>query len=304
MKKNYTEKYIKEMIEDRVFPKAPEIKELFSLDHLVAGSMLKRNGEENVADCALDINEQGILLVFIEDEQSDKEVVFHHFEFSEIQGIQVKKRMIFRHIILQFKDGRNYVFQCIKQNTNRLPYQKEHLDAFISILEAQNLHDMNNKVHRQNVKSNRKMAFVYISTLILFLAAAMFLTLNAFPNSMIAMIIITIGAGIIHFIVFILGFLLIYMKKDRPFAKEFNPIMKEYKESQDAEKLLTQLLAIKSEPKNQDSKNTFYLTLSTAFHENNQTEQALETLDKVQTTNEKEIEIVEEQRRVLGEGRE
>lgn len=241
MKKKYTEKYIIEHIEDRVFPNAIEEKETFTLEHIIAGSILKRNGADYRVDCVLDINEHGILLVFIEDISEDKDVFFHQFDFADIQGIKIKNKSFFRRVTLQFKDGRNYVFEFIKQNTSELPNQSEHLKSFISMLEEKNLHDMDNAIHKQNVKSNRKMTFSYIVTLIVLLATAMFFSLNVFPNSMVAMVIIIIGTGIIHFVIYLLAFVFIFTKKDRPFVKEFNPIMKEYRENENDEELLINL---------------------------------------------------------------
>lgn len=299
MKKRYTEKYIKEVIKKRVFPKAPEEASAFSLDHLVAGSIIKRNGADFRVDCALDVNEHGIFVVYMEDVQSDKEVVFHQFAFSDMQGIKVKNRRFFHNVTLQFKDGRNYVFEFVKQSTSQLPNQSENLQTFISIVQEQNLQDMDNDIHKQNIKSNRKMAFSYITTLVIFLVVAMFFSITVFPNNMFLMVITIIAIGMIHFVFYMIGFIFLYTIKDRPFVKEFNAIMNEYKNDENVEKLLTNLLNMNSQPNTQDSKNTFYLTLSTALHENNQTEEALAYLDKVQTTNEKEIEIIEEQRRVL-----
>lgn len=298
MKKNYSEKHISEVIEDKVFPKASKEKATFTLENLIVGTIIKRNGEDFKVDCALDSNDEGILLVFIED-MKDEDISFHHFKFSDIQGIQVKNRRFFRNITLQFKDGRNYVFECMKKNTTYLPNQKDHLEAFINVLESKQLHDMENDIHKENVKSNRKMAFSYIVTLVLFLIAGMFFSFTVFPNSFVAMVIILILTGVIHFVFYVFGSLFLFTKKDRPFIKEFNAVMEEYKKDEDTERLLTNLLNIQSEPETQDSKNTFYLTMSTALHENNRTDEGLEYLDKVQTVNEKEIEIIEEQRKVL-----
>lgn len=299
MKKNYTEKYIIGIIEDRIFPKAPEEAKAFSLKYLVAGSILKRNGADFRVDCALDVNDEGIFVAFIEDVHSDKEVVFHSFKFSEIQGIKVKSRKYFYNVTLQFIDGRNYVFEFVKQSTKQLPNQGEQLESFISILQEKNLHDMDNIMHKQHIKSNRKMAFSYIITLVIFLIAAMFYSVAAFPNNMFWMIISIIVTGMIHFVFFMLGTVFLYTRKDRPFTKEFNRIMDEYNENSNVEDLLTKLSNMNNKPGTRNSKNTFYLTKSTALHENNRTEEALLCLDDVQTTNEKEIDIIETQRRML-----
>ncbi|HLR14228.1 MAG TPA: hypothetical protein VK144_00255, partial [Bacillota bacterium] len=161
------------------------------------------------------------------------------------------------------------------------------------------LHDMENEIHKEHVKSNRKMAFSYVATLLLFLIAGMFFSFTVFPNSFVAMVIVIILTAIVHFIFYIFSSLFLFTKKDRPFIQEFNAVMDEYKENEDTEQLLTHLLNIQHEPKNRDSKNTFYITLSTALHENNRSEEGLEYLDKVQTVNEKEIAIIKEQRKVL-----
>lgn len=298
MKRNYSGKHIREVIEDNVLPKASEEKALFTLEHLIVGSTLKRNGEDFKVDCALDINDEGILLVYIED-MKDEDISFHHFRFSDIQGIQVKNRWSFQNITLQFTDGRNYVFECMKKNTTHLPHQSEHLEEFIDVLESKQLHDMENEIHKEHVKSNRKMAFSYVATLLLFLIAGMFFSFTVFPNSFVAMVIVIILTAIVHFIFYIFSSLFLFTKKDRPFIQEFNAVMDEYKENEDTEQLLTHLLNIQHEPKNRDSKNTFYITLSTALHENNRSEEGLEYLDKVQTVNEKEIAIIKEQRKVL-----
>lgn len=298
MKRNYSAKHIRETIEDKVFPKASEVKSVFTLEHLIVGTFVKRNGQDYKVDCALDINHEGILLVCIEN-MEDEDISFHHFKFSDVQGIQVKNRWFFRNITLQFSDGRNYVFECMKNNTRYLPEQSEHLAQFIDVLESKQLHDMDNEVHKRNVRSNRKMAFSYVSTLLLFLIAGMFFSFTVFPNSFVAIVIILILTGIIHFIFYVFGSLFLFIKKDRPFLKEYNAVMDDFKKYEDSEQLLANLLNIQSEPKTQDTKNTFYLTMSTALHKNNRTKEGLEYLDKVQTVSEKEIAIVEEQRKAL-----
>lgn len=299
MKKKYTEQYIRNLIEDRVFPNLSGDEERFSLNHLVAGSIVKRNGSDFRVDCAIDVNEQALLVVFLDNVQSDEEVIFHQFHFAHMQGIKVKRKGLFQKVTVQFKDGRNYVFELANHQTKQLPNQRENVQSFITILEAKNLHDMTNKIHKQNMKSHRKMAVSYVATLIAFLIAAMYFSVNVFPNSMFLMIVIVIGSGIIHFISYMIGYVFLYTRKDRPFVKEFNAILQVYQKNHNVEELLRQLENMKTKPKTPDSKNTFYLTMSTALHENNRTKEALACLDQVQTTSEKEIEMIAEQRNVL-----
>src|SRR5699024_1058302 len=165
MKRNYSGKHIREVIEDNVLPKASEEKALFTLEHLIVGSTLKRNGEDFKVDCALDINDEGILLVYIED-MKDEDISFHHFRFSDIQGIQVKNRWSFQNITLQFTDGRNYVFECMKKNTTHLPHQSKHLEELIDVLEIKKLYDIENDILNEQVKHINKMVFTIIHTLL------------------------------------------------------------------------------------------------------------------------------------------
>lgn len=299
VKHRYTEDYLKEVIEQRVFPHAPEEEDAFSLEHIVAGSVIKRNGSDYRADCVIDTNSSGMLVVFTGNIHSDEALLFYHFRFSDIQGIQVKKRISFYHVIVQFIDGRHYVFECAKQDTKERPNQANNLQKLIAIVEDQQLNDMNNDIHKENVTSNRKLEGSYIITLVVFLLAALFSSLKIFPSSMVAMVITVIVAAVAHFIVYSIVSIFLHTRKDRPFVKEFNEVMKEYNEKKDMKRLLDDLTNIKHEPKTKDSKNTFYLTISTALHENDRSEEALASLNQVQTLDEQEMKIVEEQRKVI-----
>src|SRR5699024_12838361 len=105
---------------------------------------------------------------------------------------------------------------------------------------------MENEIHKEHVKSNRKMAFSYVATLLLFLIAGMFFSFTVFPNSFVAMVIVIILTAIIHFIFCIFSSLFLFTKKIRPFIQDYNAVMDDYTENKDTVQLFKHSLTLQS----------------------------------------------------------
>ena len=227
----------------------------------------------------------------------DKATGYHHFKFADMQGIQVKEGSIFNKIILQFFDGRNYVIRVNKRDMKHLPNQHENSKKIV------NLRDMDNEILKKNKKENRLMGFNYVITLVIFLSVAFYFGFKYIQDSFILMVVLIIGTGILHFILFIIALLYLSIRKDRPFKKEYETVMKKYRETDDAYELFENLSNLKNKPKSVDTSNAFNLSMSTALYRTNQLDEAFVYLNAIETSDEIFLKAIEEQRAVF-EGKE
>ncbi|WP_106498199.1 hypothetical protein [Lentibacillus sp. Marseille-P4043] len=297
MKIRYTEELLKDVIQQQIFPDAPEEISAFSLDHLVIGYLKKANGEKSHVSCVLDVDKHGILAILMDGFRADKAKGYQHFKFADMQGIKIKKGMLNYFITLQFTDGANYVFQVTKRSMKHLPNQNRNMEYITSVLNEQNLHEMKSTIYKKKVMENKIISSIYIVTLILFEIIAVNLSLDYAPNNIFLMIIIVISAAIIHFILCMIAALFLDMQKDKHFAKEYNQIIKAYQETNNAEVFLNELTSMKNPPKEIQSANAYYFSMSTALYKNNRIEEALSYLDEIQTTDRDLQKTVEEQRK-------
>lgn len=290
------EELLKDIIEQEVIVHATEELADFSLNHPVSGYLKKTNGENAVLDCVLDVNEDGILAVLISSFRTDKIKAYQYFPFTDIQGIKIKKGILHYHIRLQFKDGKNYVFQVMKRRTKHFPNQVQHLEYMVSVLHGQHLTDMDNHLYQKKVIRDKIFAAIYIVTLLLVEIIALFFSYNYNSNNMFLTIGIVILAAIIHFILCIAVSLYLDKRKDKHFMREYNQFMKRYSETESAEVLLNSLTNMENPPKTTQAANAFSFSMSTALYKTNRKEEALFYLDKIKTPDKEFQKAVEEQK--------
>jgi hypothetical protein len=302
MKLCYTEDLLKDVIEKQIFPHAPAEVAAFSLDHLAIGYLKKTNGEKSRLNCILGVNEYGILAVFMGNFRIDKATGFKYLEFSKMQGIKVKKSVFFYYITLQFIDGTNYVFQIMKRNNKHLPNQHRNIQYIISVLDNQNLNDMPNSIYKKRVIQGKIMESIYIMTLLSFEIIMLILLIKYASDSIFLILVSIILTAIVHFILFLVAALYLDIRKGRHFAKEYNHIIKAYRETDNAETFLSDLSSMENPPKTAQSANVFHYSMSTALHKNNRKEEALSYLDKVDTSEKDFQKVVEEQRELIEDG--
>ena len=216
MKTRYTEKLLRDVIEQQVFPNVPEEFADFTLNHLVTGFLKKANGEKtSLVNCILDVNEHGILAVLMDRFRADKVIGYQYFKFADMQGIKIKENALFCYITLQFTDGSNYVFQVTKRGNKHLPNQSSNIRYINSFLSEQNLNDMDNRIYRKNVIRNRVSASLYIITLLIFEIIALALIFKYAPDSTFLMVVFIISAAIIHSVLYLLVTLYVDKRKDK-----------------------------------------------------------------------------------------
>lgn len=147
------------------------------------------------------------------------------------------------------------------------------------------------------------MGFNYVITLVVFLSVALNFGFKYIQDSFILMVVLIIGTGILHFILFIIALLYLSIRKDRPFKKEYETVMKKYRETDDAYELFENLSNLKNKPKSVDTPNAFNLSMSTALYRTNQLDEAFVCLNAIETSDENFLKAIEEQRAVF-EGKE
>lgn len=301
MSTKYNEQDLKQMIEDKVLPNLAANRASFTLDSLILGTLKEINGSEYSQAYALDINHNDILIVSLFRLEKNKEANFEILNYEEIQGIRIKKKIPSYEITLQFKDGRNYNFELLKRATNEYPYQHNRIKAAIDILESKGLKDMDNKIHKRNVRNNRFMTAAYVITLFTFGFAFIIYFENLIKKSYFFVLLISIIAFIVHGILFFISTLFIHRFRNRSFMNEYMPIVKEYEVNGDARQLLEDLTNMQAKPKTVDANNMYYYSLSTALLKNNREKEALACLDKVDQSKDQMRTLVGEQRTLIEE---
>ncbi len=299
MKLLYNEEGLKSAIREQIFSYAPQTVTAFPLERLMMAQLIKQDGERLLKGCVLEVKDDAILVVWMDSFRADKTQGFTLFHFSEIQGIEMKSGKLNDRVTLQFKDGRKYVFQIRKKSSKYLPNQAENLAHSLAIMESKNLHDMKNKHYKKNRIKHIITLLFYIPTLIIFGLIALSLWDSFASDRLPLMYIFVIGAGIIHFILFMAATFLIEHLWDRRFKKEYQLILREYERTQNARLFLEELSNIRHKPKTDFNKAAYYFSMSTALHKNGRTEEALDHLDKIRTTEQVMREMVNQQRLVL-----
>lgn len=303
MKFVYREADLRKTIFEQVFPDAPEEITKFGLEHIALGQIIKIDGENTLKGCVIEADENGLLVVLMHHFKVDKAIGYQYFKFANIQGIKVKEGMLFYKLTFQFFDGKNYVIRVQKRNTKHLPNQHENIKIIVDKLHDQNLRDMDNEILKKSKKEKRILSFFYVTTLIIFLGFALNFGFKYIKDSFLLFLIIIIGTGILHFVVFMFAVLYLTNRKERPFTKEFNAVMNTYRETDDAYQLLENLSNLKNQPKTQEASNAFNLSMSTALFRTNQLDEAFDYLNAIDTKDENLLKAVEQQRAVF-EGKE
>lgn len=297
----YREADLKETIFEQIFPNASEEVTKFNLEHIAVGQVIKIDGEDILKSCVIEADDSGLLVILMHSFKVDKAIGYQYFKFANMQGIKVKESMLFYKLTLQFFDGKNYVIRVQKRNAKYLPNQHENSRIIVDALHNQNLRDMDNMIVKKNKKEQRIRNFYYVTTLIIFLGFALNFGSKYMENRFLFTLMIIIGTGILHFVLFTLASLYLMFRKDRPFTKEFNSVMNTYRETDDAHQLLEDLSNLKNQSKTPEAANAFNLSMSTALYHTNQLEEAFNYLNAIDTTDEELLKAVEQQRTIFEE---
>ena len=75
--------------------------------------------------------------------------------------------------------------------------------------------------------------------------------------------------------------------------------MREYQKTNDEKVFYNKLKNIKKKPITEDLKNTYYLSMATAEYKNNKYEEALRSLDKIQTDDKHILKVIEDERKTI-----
>lgn len=289
------------MIQDKVFPHLAPNAISFNLESLMQAKLLKLNGSDSYQSYAVEINQDGILIVSLYRLEESENINFEILNYNEIQGIRIKKKIPSYHITFQMEDGRNYKFELLRNSTNKFPDQQDDLNDAIKILESKDLHDMDNKLHKANIRQDRFRTFTYVVTLLVFGFSSILIFENFIKRNIFFVFLLVISAFIVHGILFLISSLFIYQLRNKSFLKEYMPIVKAYEENEDAKQLLEALTNMEAEAKTVDANNMYYYSLSTAFLRNDQEKEALACLDKVDLSKGQMRKLVAEQKKIIEE---
>ena len=111
----------------------------------------------------------------------------------------------------------------------------------------------------------------------------------------ITQVVFVILFGIIYYVIN----LFIEKILERNFCIEYNKIMREYQKTNDEKVFYNKLKNIKKKPITEDLKNTYYLSMATAEYKNNKYEEALRSLDKIQTDDKHILKVREDERKTI-----
>lgn len=291
MKLFYTEDIIRDTVRSQILTKFDELKE-FKLRHPALGYLKKINGVKALAGCVIDINSEGILVVFLDSWRVNRAKDYEYFKFyGNIQGIKIKTGPLNHVITIQFFDGTNYVFQVMKRSTKHLPNQKTNVNHILSVLSGLNLHDIVNKNYKKNRREARTLSIFCLLTIVPLLYIVFVIMIKTKVPLLVGEI-VSIAVVVIH----LLLISCLQTRRGRRFGKEYKTIMNSYKQSNDAEDLLKKLNHMINQPKTEEDKLVYYLSLSTAQSHLGMYEEALESLSQIQDTNQKYQEVIDRQR--------
>ena len=95
--------------------------------------------------------------------------------------------------------------------------------------------------------------------------------------------------------------IILFMDKiiSRMFCIEYNKIMREYQKKDDAKVFYDKLKNIKIKPNTPELKNTYNLSMSTAAFKNEENDEALEYLNKIETDDEHILKVIEDERKTI-----
>lgn len=97
------------------------------------------------------------------------------------------------------------------------------------------------------------------------------------------LILVILGGGLLHFLLFVIGAALLSGKINKKFEDEYNPILEAYKQDKDARKLLNALKNMENKPRSLMMSNAYNFTLSTAYYELGEKYSALMALNSIRT---------------------
>lgn len=265
----------------------------------VVAEMIKKNGNARSVKLILAADSEGLLAVMMASSKSDKIRGYQYFKYSGMQGIQVKEKTGTVRIVIQFLDGTRYIFRIGRKNTGMLPHQKEYLEHIVFMLESQNRHDMDNEYYKKLRRKEKVFNVVYCVTLLLFLL--MIAEINSTLKSGYVMMVLSMIAGVLLHLAVIIFFSIMSEKiRNQKFYKEYNPIIKEYTETQDAQECLRKLTDIREKPGTREASNAYHISLSTMYCRLGEKEKAFQHIILVQTTDENLLEAVRKQREWIG----
>ena len=155
----------------------------------------------------------------------------------------------------------------------------------------------------KNSKEQRVYAFIYCVTLILVEMLAIWLPLSYFEGGagILMLVIIVLLTAVLHFILCLVVGMVIHNAKNKRFSEEYSPIVAEYKETNDAQKMLDGLVNMKAAPKTDVARNAYNFSLSTAYFETGDMEQAKAFLLKVKSSDKNLIDEVKKQLALIEE---
>lgn len=138
---------------------------------------------------------------------------------------------------------------------------------------------------------------IYSFSLLIFLVIAFIIYFTYLPNNSVWLISTILVTVVIHFAIYLIVALFINLGEERPFVKQYNQVMEEYEKTNDPQELYQGLININFTPTKIETKNAYNLSISTALHRLNRTQEALTYLDKINTKNPELAKIVEEQKK-------
>lgn len=161
-----------------------------------------------------------------------------------------------------------------------------------------------NESKTKNSREQRVYVFLYCITLILLELVAVWFSLSKLESgvgNMFLMVIIILATAMVHFILCIVVGFAIHNVKNRKFSEEYSPIMEEYRNTNDAQKMLEGLLGMSVAPKTDTARNAYNFSLSTAYFKTGNMEQAKVLLLKVESKDKNIIEEVKKQLALIEE---
>lgn len=296
----YTDEGIRETMGDMIWEQQGEIAGILPR-HTVVGSLVKVMNNRHNERCLLEITKEGLLIVFMDAWSPRKARACQYLKFSCMQGVLVKRGKLNYIITMQLADGVRCKLQVMKRSTKHLPNQRDHAKYMIAELGKKAPHDIHyNTNYKKMRKNERRTDFLYIATLLMVLIPAVAFLIR--QKSQWIWVGGLTGVFLIHLILFIAVNIFHSHIKGAGFRKAYKTIMSEYKETQNTQKLLSQLTQMRCQPKTEADQAAYAISMSTALYRLERKTEALDYLNSVQIEDKNLERTVQEQReRILAE---
>lgn len=263
----------------------------FQVNKPFFATLMNNSGHQQPVGLIIDTSDKGFLIIQMNPFNVNSYYDYEFRYFGKLKGYQYKKGLINNVLLLQFNKNKYYKIYLNKRHFNKVPNNKENINYFIQSLEQRTT----NNFSKQDIFNERKYRLIrgFIFWFIAFILFVMTMTIIAYNAED-----LILGSRnrfvLIILVLFVIYSLIFNFVEKRFFARnyrfehEFIKIISDDSEFDNPQNTLRRLLKMRNHPTNTHSKNEYYYALATCYEKLNQTNQALEAYQTIDTSEDDE----------------